>query len=72
MVYFGFWVTGNGVKPTNKKVEFITNMALPTSQKELKKSIAVINYYRDMLPRMSHTLAPLNKLTYINKHFKWE
>ena len=29
------WVTPNGVKSTNKKIEAITNMKPPTSQKEV-------------------------------------
>ena len=34
--------------------------------------IGVINYYRYMWPRWSHTLAPLTKLKYINRNFKWK
>ena len=30
-----------------------------------------MNRYRDMWPRKSHTLAPLTKLTYIKRNFKW-
>ena len=33
MEYLGFWVTCDGVKPINKKIEAISNMAPPTSQK---------------------------------------
>ena len=67
----GFCVTRNGVKPINKKIEAIINMAPLTSRKEVRKFIGVINYYRNMRPRMSHTLATLTKLTYINRKFKW-
>ena len=35
MEYLGFWVTHDGVKPINKKIEPIINMALLTSQKEV-------------------------------------
>ena len=31
MEYLGFWVTHNGVKPINRKIESITNMAPPNS-----------------------------------------
>ena len=33
MKYLGFWVTRIDVKPINKKIEEITNMNPPTSQK---------------------------------------
>ena len=33
MEYLGFWVTRNGVKTVNKKIEPITNMAPSTSRK---------------------------------------
>ena len=33
MEYLGFWVTRDGVKPINRKIEAITNMAPPTPQK---------------------------------------
>ena len=33
MEYLGFWVTRDGVKPINRKIEAITNMAPPTSRK---------------------------------------
>ena len=69
MGYLGFWVTRDSVKPINKKVEAITNMKPPTSQKVLS-FIGVINHYRDMWPRQSHMLAPLTELTYIKIIFK--
>ena len=33
MEYLGFWVAHDGVKPINRKIEDITNMAPPSSQK---------------------------------------
>ena len=46
-------------------------MKSPTTQKELRKFIGVVNYYCNMWPRWSHTLAPLTKLTSIQRKFKW-
>ena len=37
-------------------------MGSPTFRKESLRFIGVINYYRDMWPRGSHTLAPLTKI----------
>ena len=67
MEYLGLWVTRDGVKPINRKIEAITNMKPPTSQKEVQKFIGVINYYRDMWPRRPHTLATLTRLISIKK-----
>ena len=46
-------------------------MVPPTSQKEVRKFIDVINYYHNMWPRRSHTLAPLIKKMSIKIYFKW-
>ena len=69
--YFGLWVTHDGIRATNRKIEAITNMNPPTSRKEVQKFIGVTNYYRDMWPRRSHALASLTRLTYIKRRFKW-
>ena len=46
-------------------------MAPPTSWKEIRNFIGVINYYLNMWPRRSHMLAPLTRLTSNEKKFKW-
>ena len=46
-------------------------MAPPTSRKGVINFIGVINYYRDMWPRRSHTVAPLTKSMSIKRRFKW-
>ena len=33
MEYFGFWVTHNGIKPINRKIEARTNMKPPINRK---------------------------------------
>ena len=45
-------------------------MKPPTSRNEVRKFIGVINYYRNMRPGRSHTLAPLTRLTYIKRKLK--
>ena len=72
MEYLDFWLTRYGAKPINRKIDAITNMASPTYQKKYENFIGVINYYRNMWTRRSHTLAPLTKLTSIKRNFKWK
>jgi hypothetical protein len=60
--YLGYWITRDGIRPVNKKVEAINNIATPKTRKELRRFIGMVNYYRDLWPRRSHTLAPLAAL----------
>ena len=69
MEYLGYWITRDGIQPTANKVHAITNIAPPKSQKELRRFIGMVNYYRDMWIRRSHVLAPLASLT--SKASKW-
>ena len=48
MEYLGFWVTRDGVKPINRKIEAITNMVPPTSRKYIREFIGAINLYCNM------------------------
>ena len=45
-------------------------MKPPTSRKEVRKFIGVVKYYLGILPRRSHTLAPLTKVTSNKRKFK--
>ena len=46
-------------------------MKPPTSCKEVQCFIGIINYYRNMWPRWSQTLARLTRLMSIKGIFKW-
>ena len=48
MGYLGFYVTRDGVKPINRKIEAITIMNTPTYRKEVQKFIGVINFFRNV------------------------
>ena len=71
MEYLGVWVTRDNFKPINKSIEAITNLELPTSLKQVQKFVAVINYYRNIWSRRSHTLTPLTRLLYNKCKCKW-
>ena len=53
------------------KAEAIMKITEPTNHKQLQSFIGVVNYYRDMWVRRSHTLAPLASLTSNNAEWSW-
>ena len=69
--YLGYSMNRQAVRPTLSKVEAITSIASPTTRKELRRFIGMVNYYRDMWPKRSHLLAPLTALTSVKTKWEW-
>jgi hypothetical protein len=69
--YLGYWITRKGIQPVQNKVEAILKIKAPTSRKELRQVIGIVNYYRDMWFRRSELLAPLTSLKSNNVKFEW-
>ena len=69
--YLGFFITRHGIKPLAKKVEAIHAIAPPTTRKQLRQFIGIINYYRDMWKRRSDLLAPLTALCSSTVKWRW-
>ena len=47
-------------------------MQPPKNVKQVKQFLGMVNFYRDLWPRRSHILAPLNILSAVKKKdFKW-
>ena len=68
--YLGFWITRHGIQPQPKKVEAICRLLPPKNQRQLRRFLGMVNYYRDMWQPRSHILAPLTALT--SKKVKWK
>ena len=52
-----------GLKPQPSKIEVMHRIMRPKNSKQLKMFLGMVNFYRDMFPKRSHFLAPLNKLS---------
>ena len=70
--YLGYYLTRKGVIPQPKKVEAILRLVAPTSKRQLRRFLGMVNYYRDMWQKRSHILARLTKLCSPKAKFVWE
>ena len=69
--YLGYWITREGIQPLPKKIQAIRNLATPTTTKQVRHIVGMVNYYRDMWPRRSEILAPLTELCSKTTKFHW-
>jgi hypothetical protein len=52
--YLGYNISREGLRPSQKKVEAILQIATPATRRQLRRFIGMVNYYRDMWPQRSH------------------
>jgi hypothetical protein len=71
VAYLGFIITRSGIKPQPEKIQGILNMRRPTSQKEVRRLVGMVNFYRDLYPKRAETLAPLTSLCGQKTKFHW-
>lgn len=63
--FLGHQIAAGAITPLPDRVEAITNTPLPRTQRQLRRFIGMINYYRRFIARLADLLVPMNKL---NKH----
>jgi hypothetical protein len=71
VTYLGFQFTGEGIKPQPDKIQGILNMQRPTTQKDVRLFVGMVNFYRDLYPKRAATLAPLTEFCGQKKKFIW-
>jgi RNase H-like domain found in reverse transcriptase len=69
--YLGYWITCHGIQPQPRKVEAIMQLTPPTTKRQLRCFLGMINYYRDMWRCRSHILAPLTAMCSTKAKFVW-
>ena len=60
--YLGYILTRDGIKPQQRKVEAILALQPPTTVKQLRTFLGMVQYYRDLWEKRSELLAPLTDL----------
>ncbi len=43
--YLGYWITRKGIQPIPKKIQAITNLSTPTTTKQVRHLVGMVNYY---------------------------
>ncbi|XP_064468689.1 uncharacterized protein LOC135382952 [Ornithodoros turicata] len=73
--FLGHTVSPAGIAPLANKVDAITNYPKPTSIRQLRRFLGLINFYRRFLPHCAATLRPLEfilaKATVQSRTFSW-
>ena len=68
----GYWITHRGIQHQPKKVEVIMRLTPPTTKRELRRFLGMINYSSDMMwRRRSHILAPLTAMCSAKAKYVW-
>jgi transposase InsO family protein len=70
--YLGFEISRNGIQPQKDKIQGILNLATPRNQKDVRRFVGLVNFYRDLYPRRAEILAPLTTLCGKNTKFAWK
>ena len=52
-----------GVHLSDKRVQVILDLPIPTSVSAVRSFVEMVNYFRDFIPSLSSNLQPLTKLT---------
>lgn len=66
--FLGYEVSGEGIAPTQERIEAIVNYPKPQNVTELRRFLGMINFYRDCLPHQAELQTHLN--TYLHNSKK--
>jgi len=55
VTYPGFIITQEGIKPQPEKIQGILNMKRPTTKKEVRHFVGMVNFYPDLYPKLAET-----------------
>ena len=73
ILYLGYLVDKEGVKPNPAAVALIKDLEVPTSSQEVQRFLGKANYYRKFIPHLAEIAHPLYELTEKKRQdaFKW-
>ncbi|CAF2052175.1 unnamed protein product, partial [Rotaria magnacalcarata] len=69
--FLGYEVSKNGIMPDRNNIEGITSFPKPTTVKNVRSFLGIVNFYCFHIPNCSIIQKPLSALTGINKVLVW-
>ena len=69
--FLGFWLSRDGYRPLQKRVEAILKIKPPTTVKETRMFLGVINFIKNHIPGRAGILEPITRLTKKEEKFVW-
>ena len=60
--FLGHNITASGASPLPHKVQALIDFPRPTTVKQMRQYLGMLNFYRRFIPRTAHTQAPLNSV----------
>lgn len=58
----GHQIDSNGIRPQSEKIAIVKDYPLPTSMRQLRRFLGLINYYRRFIPNCAEIAQPLTDL----------
>ena len=69
--FLGHILTETGYKPSEDKLAGIRDFATPTTGRQVRRFLGLVNFYRKFIPRAAELQAPLTALTRKDTPFLW-
>ena len=70
--WLGYELSAEWIKPTKGKTDMIQALRAPTTVREVRQILGVINYYGKFIPRLAIIAQPIHDLLKKNKGWKWD
>ena len=71
MQYLGYILSENGISPSPEKVKAAQNYPTPKNVRDVRAFLALVSFYRRLMPDFAHIAKALTVLTRKDQKFTW-